>query len=101
MRRAKFLILIVVTSICFIQSTSAWSAGGHLMIAAEAYRDLQPNAQKRATKLLMAHPEYPKWERDFAMKSNLELPIYIFMRASTWPDEIRRKGNEYDHPNWH
>lgn len=71
------------------------------MIAAEAYRNLQPNKQQLATKLLMAHPNYSKWEKDFAMKSNLELPIYIFMRASTWPDEIRRKGNEYDHPNWH
>ena len=25
----------------------------------------------------------------------------VFMRASTWPDEIRRRGNPYDHPNWH
>jgi hypothetical protein len=23
------------------------------------------------------------------------------MRSSTWPDEIRRSGNKYDHPNWH
>jgi hypothetical protein len=23
------------------------------------------------------------------------------MRSSTWPDEIRRAGNKYDHPNWH
>ncbi|HEV2693387.1 MAG TPA: S1/P1 nuclease, partial [Verrucomicrobiae bacterium] len=21
--------------------------------------------------------------------------------SSTWPDEIRRKGNKYDHPDWH
>jgi hypothetical protein len=23
------------------------------------------------------------------------------MRSSTWPDEIRRSGNQYDYPNWH
>jgi hypothetical protein len=23
------------------------------------------------------------------------------MKASTWPDEIRRRHNHYDHPHWH
>lgn len=33
--------------------------------------------------------------------TNFDLDTYIFMRASTWPDEIRRRGNPYDHPQWH
>lgn len=101
MERAKTIILCVLTLICIVRSASAWNGGGHMMIAAEAFRSLAPESQQRTTKLLMAHPDYPKWERDFAMKSNLQLPVYVFMRASTWPDEIRRKGNAYDHPQWH
>ena len=25
---------------------------------------------------------------------------YAFMRASTWPDDIRKTGSPYDHPPW-
>jgi hypothetical protein len=31
----------------------------------------------------------------------LDLSAFIFMRASTWPDEIRRHVIRYDHPHWH
>jgi hypothetical protein len=42
-----------------------------------------------------------KWEKSFAGDSaNLDLDLYVFMRSSTWPDEIRRRGNQYDHPKF-
>lgn len=100
MRRTK-IILAVVLLTAVSRMAQAWSGPGHMLIAAEAYRHLSAESQNRVTKLLMAHPDFPKWEKDFSQTSNLELPIYIFMRASTWPDEIRRKGNEFDHPQWH
>ena len=25
----------------------------------------------------------------------------MFLRAATWPDEVRRPGGDYDHPRWH
>lgn len=94
-------IFVLLISLLAPWKVAAWDRAGHMMIAAEAYRDLTPDFQNRATKLLMAHPDYGKWEKDFANTSNLQFPIYIFMRASSWPDEIRRKGNEFDHPQWH
>jgi hypothetical protein len=54
------------------------------------------------TEILKAHPDYEKWEKSFTSESaNLDLPTFIFMRASTWADEIRRRGNQYNHPKWH
>lgn len=34
-------------------------------------------------------------------KPDFDLDMYVFMRASTWADEIRRRDNPYDHPHWH
>jgi hypothetical protein len=58
--------------------------------------------QKTMTEILKAHPDYEKWEKSLAsVSANLDLPTFIFMRSSTWADEIRRPGNKYDHPQWH
>jgi hypothetical protein len=31
----------------------------------------------------------------------MDLATFVFMQATTWADEIRRGGSEYDHPHWH
>ncbi len=52
-------------------------------------------------------PESPpglceKWEKSFTSESpNLDLPTFIFMRSSTWADEIRRRKSPHNHPKWH
>lgn len=97
MKKVIFVVLLAFGS----SWARAWSSGGHMLIAAKAYKDLPADVQSQATKLLMAHPDYLKWEDAFSKTSNLKLPVYIFMRASTWPDDIRRHGNQYDHPEWH
>jgi hypothetical protein len=51
--------------------------------------------------VLKAHPDYAQWAKDYHPNPAFDLPAYVFMRSSTWPDEIRRSGNKYDHPNWH
>ena len=82
----------------------AWSSAGHMVIAAEAYRELSPKVKAKVKTVLQAHPEYEKWQGSFSSESpTLDLGAYVFMRASTWPDEIRRKQSEsqYDHPHWH
>ena len=54
------------------------------------------------TEILKAHPDYEKWEKSFASESpNLDLPTFIFIRSSTWADEIRRRKSLYNHPKWH
>lgn len=83
-------------------TTPAWSGAGHQVIAAEAYRELSPALQQRVVLMLKPHPQYEKWKDSFSgEKGNLEFGLQIFMRASTWPDEIRRRESEYNHPKWH
>jgi hypothetical protein len=80
----------------------AWSGAGHQVIAAEAYRQLSPTLQKKVSEILKAHPDYEKWEKSFTSDSaNLDLPAFIFIRSSTWPDEIRHRKSPYNHPKWH
>jgi len=99
----KNLTIIVFLTLLFVaQSTQAWSGAGHQVIAAEAYRQLSPGLKAKVTAILKSHPDYEKWKDSFTGDSaNLDQGTYIFMRASTWPDEIRRHGNQYDHPKWH
>ena len=83
-------------------NAQAWSGAGHQVIAAAAYRQLSPATKAKVTEILKAHPDYAKWKESFTGdSSNLDLPMFIFMRSSTWADEIRRKKNDYNHPKWH
>jgi len=72
-----------------------------MVIAAEAWHELPPDLKSKVTELLKSHPEYRKWEGAFRGNTSLDLATYAFMRASTWPDEIRRHHSKFDHPHWH
>jgi len=77
-----------------------WSGAGHLVIAAEAWRELSPAQKANVTLLLKSHPDYSKWKSSFADSSgDLDMSAFIFIQTSTWPDEIRRRGKHYDHPH--
>jgi S1/P1 Nuclease len=79
-----------------------WDSAGHMSIAALTYRQLSPALQRKVTQALQSHPDYPKWKASFQRRdAGMDLATFVFMRASTWPDEIRRRGNPYDHPQWH
>ena len=87
----------ILLALLLAPSAQASSGAGHQVIAAEAYRQLPPALQTKATEILKAHPDYEKWKESFTSESpNLDLPLFIFMRSSTWPDEIRRRHNQYD-----
>jgi hypothetical protein len=86
----------------------AWNATGHMTIAALAYRNLSPAARQSVDALLMSHPGmHPQkpgdvdWPKALAAAPDFDPNLYRFMLASTWPDDIRRTGNPYDHPEWH
>lgn len=73
-----------------------------MVIAGIAYKELSPQTKSKVSALLKAHPDYVKWTNSFnADVAGMDLETYVFLRASTWPDEIRRKHNDYDHPQWH
>jgi hypothetical protein len=95
-------ILWISTALLFHINAEAWSGAGHEVIAAEAYRQLPPALQKKVTEILKAHPDYEKWEKSFTSESTtVDFPTSIFIRSSTWADEIRRRKSPYNHPKWH
>ena len=99
----KNLTAILFLALLFVaQTTQAWSGAGHQVIAAEAYRQLSPALKTKVTEILKSHPDYEKWKESFTGDSaNMDLGTFIFLRASTWPDDIRRRKSEYNHPKWH
>ena len=96
-----FALLLAACFTILPSSALAWSGPGHLAIAAEAYRELSPELKAEAFDVLKTHPDFAKWEKAYHPNANMDLAMYVFMRSSTWPDEIRRSGSQYDHPNWH
>jgi S1/P1 Nuclease len=81
---------------------AAFNGTGHTIIAAFAYRQLTTDQKEAFTVLLKHHPAYPRWRDAFeGTEGELDFGMFLFMRASKWPDEIRRTGNPFDHPNWH
>jgi hypothetical protein len=51
--------------------------------------------------VLKAHPFFNQWVNEFLAVNNVEFGEFLFMKASTWPDDIRESGNPNDHPEWH
>jgi hypothetical protein len=87
--------------VLFALRCPAWSGAGHQVIAAEAYRELPSSLQKKAVEVLQAHPQYERWKASSASGGGVDPNLELFMRASTWPDEIRRGESDYNHPKWH
>jgi len=99
----------VLASVLFIFITfsiQAWNARGHMIIAAIAYQELSDQHQATITDILTKHPEYDRtWRIDYKQVQNeVELGLYLFMRASVWADKIRSYKHD-DHqlnaPKWH
>ena len=79
----------------------AWDDAGHMIIAAEAFSQLSPELKAQAIEVLKNHPDYDQWLKAYHPNPDVDFGTYMFMRCSTWPDEIRGSGGPYDHPNWH
>src|ERR1051325_2332269 len=98
----RILLALFAAGAFFPIRVVAWSAAGHEVIAAIAYRELPADTKAKVFELLKSHPEFSKWQESFEREaSTVDLPTFVFMKASRWPDEIRRHGNKYDHPKWH
>ena len=80
----------------------AWNPQGHMLVAAMAYDQLAPAQRERLVVILRAHPDFAKWQ-EAAPKdvAGFDFGRYAFMRAATWPDDVRKSGSPYDHPPWH
>lgn len=101
MNRIFKAVLGIVGFIAIQSNLVAWDGAGHMAIAAQAFRQLTPELQAQAVEVLKAHPNYEQWVKDYHPNPDVSLGAYIFIRSSTWPDEIRGSGSPYDHPEWH
>jgi hypothetical protein len=118
----------LVLVVGFAQSAQAWNATGHMAIAAMAYQELPGDTRQKVNAILRQHPRFAEWQEQRRPESGTSIELYVFLRASTWPDEIRdvsytyrlvqgavvlRDGKPvvdpqrqaeqaaYDHRNWH
>ena len=101
MKTISLSALLALSLVLLPDFAMAWSGPGHVVIAAEAFRELSPELKAQVFDALKAHPDFAKWQKAYHPNPNFDLAAYVFMRSSTWPDEIRRSGSQYDHPNWH
>lgn len=69
----------------------AWNSRGHMIVAAIAWEDMTPAAQARADALLKLNPRYGAWTASAKPQDRAKV---AFMRAATWPDEIK------NHPDY-
>lgn len=88
--------------LCTASAAWAWNPTGHMVIASMTYDQLSPETRSRWAALLRQHPDFAKWEAAAPKgQPDFDEGRYLFMRASTWPDDIRKTGNPFDHPVWH
>jgi len=77
-----------------------------MIIAAIAYQEFSENQKQSITEIFISHPEYNrKWKEDYEQViDDVELGLYLLMRASMWPDNIRSNKHP-DHSlnasRWH
>ncbi|HEX8843655.1 MAG TPA: S1/P1 nuclease [Pyrinomonadaceae bacterium] len=111
MKKARILTLVFLVLVAQVKALS-WSGPGHAAVAAMAYRELadDPALRKNLVNLLKNHPFFNSWRKEYnATKNNfpagLDFGMFLFIRAATWPDQIRRTDDPelkpFDHPNWH
>lgn len=106
----KLFTLLFITATLSIQ-TLGWSGPGHAAIAAAAYKELGSDSTQRQAlvDLLQSHPAFPDWDKEFKQLHNLpaglDFGMFLFIRASSWPDSIRGTTDpdlkKWDHPKWH
>lgn len=105
-RPLRYLALALFLSLAPQLAARAWHAAGHSMVASIALKSLNTHDRAAVVALLAQHPDVNRlhWRSGVAGSGLTEGEIF-FMRASTWPDEVRpRPGqppNPENHPDWH
>lgn len=76
-------------------SVMRWDAMGHWTIAAIAYERLRPATRARVDALLLRHPDLDSLARGLDLRTSSG-SRELFMRASVWPDVVRRDPRFHD-----
>jgi hypothetical protein len=91
MRLFRFVIAILT----FALPAAAWNFSGHWIIAEIAYERLTPQARMRVDELIRRHPDF-KMFVDGSPADPVAVSQYAFVRAASWPDQIRGDVRFYD-----
>jgi hypothetical protein len=79
-----------------LNSAQGWNAIGHMTVAYVAYQQLTPKQKTRTAVLLALNPNYKKWLGFIKPgTSPADQQMYVFMMATTWPDEIKAMSSGY------
>ncbi|MEI7801593.1 MAG: S1/P1 nuclease [Bacteroidota bacterium] len=96
--KINFILILIL-----FQTTNAfcWNAYGHRLVAVMAYNQLSGKKKKEMVAVLKKHPFITKWDEEYKNYKPVDYGAFLFMKASTYPDDIRKSGNPNDHPVWH
>jgi S1/P1 Nuclease len=86
-----FKVIVAATAASLASPSMAWNDMGHMTVAAIAWNAMTPEARTRASDLLKLNPDY----QDLIADTNTENQNQIaFVRAATWPDQIRSRYDD-------
>lgn len=95
MRPNRFLGTCVL-ALALAAPAPAWNFSGHWIAAAIAYQRLTPAVRARVDELIRKHPDYEKMNFADAPSDPENRARAAFIRAASWPDEIRDDPRFYD-----
>ncbi|PZP81123.1 MAG: hypothetical protein DI592_11380, partial [Stenotrophomonas maltophilia] len=93
--RAKALLLILGIGLG-TPPALAWNGAGHRISASIAWNRLSTPARQQVSRLLQAHPDLARWQRQQKHYGSLEQSRVLFIEASTWADDIRHDSRYHD-----
>ena len=93
--RTKALLLILGIGLG-APPALAWNGAGHRISASIAWNRLSAPARQQVSRLLQAHPDLARWQRQQKHYDSLEQSRVLFIEASTWADDIRHDSRYHD-----
>jgi hypothetical protein len=83
---SRLPVVVCALVLVWAGEARAWNPYGHRVIAAAAYRRLEPGVARKVDALLALNPDYRRWTAGVAAG---ERALAAFMRASSWADDLR------------
>ncbi len=87
------IVRMIAALAMIVASSSAWSWNdrGHMLVAAVAWNNMEPETRARASELIKLNPHFDILSEG-TKKSNRDQVAFI--RAATWPDLIKQFGKK-------
>ena len=92
MRKLFVSLAVAASLVCWLpaRNAQAWNGPGHMTVARIAYSNLNDNTRTRVDRLLRSHPDFTRIrQRTGLQQGHPDFGLAVFMRAATWPDDIR------------